>query len=160
MAYPQTQPQAEPDADDAGKLSHAEVGYTMAKPGGDRCDHCKFYYGPNDCELVKAPIYPAGWCHRFQSSGNAMAAQPGAAGADTRAPAGVTSDPTASGAVPAAPSPSHVMAHGRAIAGAKALHAVGHISPAERDKHIGKSHAALRRAGRKPFGSFSPEVER
>lgn len=46
-----------------------------------------------------------------------------------------------------------VMAHGRAIAGAKALHAVGHISEAQRDRHIAKSQKAI---GRKPFGAFAP----
>lgn len=44
------------------------------------------------------------------------------------------------------------MAHGRAIAGAKALHAVGHITAAQRDQHIARSRSALR----KPFGSFAP----
>lgn len=44
------------------------------------------------------------------------------------------------------------MAHGRAIAGAKALHAVGHITAQERDQHIQRSQSALR----KPFGSFAP----
>ena len=48
-----------------------------------------------------------------------------------------------------------VMAHGRAIAGAKALHAVGHISETARDKHIAKSQKAIG-AARKPFGAFAP----
>jgi hypothetical protein len=50
------------------------------------------------------------------------------------------------------------MAHGRAIAGAKALHAVGHINEKERDKHVKASTAALAKAGpqpRKPFGSWA-----
>lgn len=48
-----------------------------------------------------------------------------------------------------------VMAHGRAIAGAKALHAVGHISESQRDKHIAKSQKAI--GQRKPFGAFAPQ---
>jgi hypothetical protein len=109
-----------------GKLTHAEVHYGMAKQGGDRCAGCKFYEGPNDCELVASPIYPAGWCDKFQPAGTSVARDP-------------------------------VMAHGRAIAGARALHAVGHITPGERDRHIGRSHAAIRKATpRKPFGSFMP----
>jgi hypothetical protein len=66
---------------------------------------------------------------------------------------------------------AQALAHGRAIAGAKALHAVGHISEAARDKHVNASMTALRKnAGRKataaasvaavparkPFGSFAP----
>jgi hypothetical protein len=56
------------------------------------------------------------------------------------------------------------MAHGRAIAGAKALHAVGHINEKERDKHVKASTSALAKAGakastsaqpRKPFGSWA-----
>lgn len=152
--------QGEPDADDAGKLTHAEVGYRMAMSPGRRCDRCKFYDGPNDCELVQPPIYPAGDCRKFQPAGAAQpadeaAAQPRAAGVPTRVPAAASSA-AGPGAGPAAPTASNPMAHGRAIAGAKALHAVGHISRAERDKHIGKSQAALRGGPRKPFGSFSP----
>lgn len=48
--------------------------------------------------------------------------------------------------------PNQALLHGRAIAGAKALHQLGHISEAQRDKHVGKSMKALR----KPFGSFAP----
>lgn len=46
------------------------------------------------------------------------------------------------------------LAHGRAIAGAKALHAVGHISARERDKHVKASQKAI--GQRKPFGAFAP----
>lgn len=48
-----------------------------------------------------------------------------------------------------------VMAHGRAIAGAKALHAVGHITARQRDQHVAKSQKAIG-AARKPFGAFAP----
>lgn len=47
------------------------------------------------------------------------------------------------------------LAHGRAIAGAKALHAVGHISARERDKHVKASQKAI--GQRKPFGAFAPQ---
>lgn len=128
-------PAAAPAGD--GKLSHVDVHYGMGR-AGKRCDGCRFYHGPNDCEIVQPPIYPAGVCDKFSPAAGADDAAMGAA------------------AQPVAQSP---MMHGRAIAGAKALHAVGHITGAERDKHIGKSQAVLRNAGkalRKPFGSFSP----
>jgi hypothetical protein len=54
---------------------------------------------------------------------------------------------------------AHKLAHGRAIAGANALHAVGHISEAQRDKHVNASMRAIGKkpeAPRKPFGSFAP----
>lgn len=136
--------QGQLSADGMGKLTHAEVHYRVGQ-GAERCSACKHFDGPNNCELVQPPIYPAGDCDKFQPAGalapNDATAVPGAAG-----PAG---------ALPAPPppiSPVNTMAHGRAIAGARALHAVGHISRAERDKHISKSRQAIR----KPFGSFSP----
>lgn len=66
--------------------------------------------------------------------------------------------------------PEHVgktLLHGRAIAGAKALHAAGHISEQQRDQHIAKSQAMMKpppkgrapakaETPRKPFGSFAP----
>lgn len=64
-------------------------------------------------------------------------------------------------AAPAMPM-AHTLAHGRAIAGAKALHAVGHISEAQRNKHVSASMKAIGKAPvkaeapRKPFGSFAP----
>lgn len=155
MAYPAPQRPmiGEPDADDSGKFTHAEVHYGLAKQGGGRCDGCKFYEGPNDCELVQPPIAPAAWCEKFQAAGmsasrNGAAAQPADLPAAAAPQAPVSQDPR---------SRDPVMAHGRAIAGARALHAVGHITPDERDQHIGKSQAAIRKSGpRKPFGSFSP----
>jgi len=153
MPAPRTQ---EPDADDAGKLSHAEVHYRLGQ-GGKRCSGCKFFEEPSSCELVQPPIYPAGVCDKFQSAGASLG--PGA-------PAGLaTAAPVSAGALlppapmqPASPQPSNTMAHGRAIAGAHALHAVGHISAADRDKHVSASRAAIKKAPfeRKPFGSFSP----
>ncbi len=56
------------------------------------------------------------------------------------------------------PNMAHTLAHGRAIGGAKALHAVGHITAAERDKHVSASMKALGKGKRKPFGSFAPAV--
>jgi hypothetical protein len=53
-----------------------------------------------------------------------------------------------------------MMAHGRAIAGAHALHAVGHIGAGQRDQYLKSSRNAI--AGmRKPkapatFGSLAP----
>lgn len=158
-APPMPQQASPAPAGASGKLTHAEVHYRLSTSPDRRCDRCKFYYGKDDCDVVEPPIYPAGDCDRFQPSGSEMTAQPADAGAPTRAPVAASSA-AGLGASPAAPSANPVMAHGRAIAGAKALHAVGHISPQERDKHIGKSQAALLKAGRKPFGSFSPEIER
>lgn len=128
---------AQPADDAAPKLSHAEVRYGMAKPNGDKCATCRFFRGKDDCEIVAAPIYPAGWCEKFAAS-DKMVGAPQEETAERK------------------PIVDPVMAHGRAIAGARALHAVGHITPKERDKHIGKSQAAIKTAPRKPFGSFSP----
>jgi broad specificity phosphatase PhoE len=153
------------------KLSHAAVHYGLAKPNGDKCATCKSYLGPNNCIKVVNPIYPAGWCdvghgkvdgHPFSAEGEAREQQSGsevmssAAGADM-GPASNSSDMQPQPAQsPAGASP--VLAHGRAIAGAKALHAVGHINEKERDKHVKASTAALAKAGakpRKPFGSWA-----
>jgi broad specificity phosphatase PhoE len=155
------------------KLSHAAVHYGLAKPNGDKCATCKSYLGPNNCIKVVNPIYPAGWCnvghsktdgHPFDAKAEAQEQEqepgsevmPSAAGADM-GPASNSSDTQPQPAQsPAGASP--VLAHGRAIAGAKALHAVGHIDEKERDKHVKASTAALAKAGakpRKPFGSWA-----
>lgn len=134
-------------APEQAKLTHAAVHYGMAKANGERCDACAHYQGKDDCDLVVAPIYPGGWCDRFEARG---------------ADAGDPMDDPAMAAAPApeAPKGPDPLAHGRAIAGAIALHAVGHISPKERDKHVSASKSALVKAGktaaRKPFGAFAP----
>lgn len=124
------------DRDDGAKLAHAAVHYGLAKPDGQKCAACTHFRGKNDCEIVAAPIYPGGWCDRFESRAE-EAAEPNNSAAEERAEA----------------SPDY-MAHGRAMAGAKALHAVGHISAKERDKHLQASQAALGKP-RKPFGSWA-----
>lgn len=130
--------------DESGKLSHAAVHYGLAKPNGDKCATCEHFHGKDNCDLVVAPIYPGGWCEKFAAkAGDNPNQMPG----DERAQ--LTAGPTG----------ADVMAHGRAIAGAKALHAVGHIPAQERDQHIQASQAALRKAPaplpRKPFGSWA-----
>lgn len=130
------------------KLSHAEVKYGMAKPGGDRCATCEYFKGKDDCTLVEPPIYPAGWCNKFEAKdadpeSEVMPSEPESTNPDT-GPA----PPQTARAVPPA------FAHGRAIAGAKALHAVGHISAAERDKHVRASQKVISK--RKAFGSWAP----
>ncbi len=144
------------------KLSHAQVHYGLAK-GADKCAACKSYQGKDACLKVVAPIYPGGWCavghskadgHPYDPSGDQieqearetpgqeMAESPGQQAAEQRA--GVERGGDA-------------MAHGRAIAGAKALHAVGHITAKERDHHVAASRQAMGQAApRKPFGSFAP----
>lgn len=94
------------------------------------------------------------------AAGRSMAAPPMAPMAAMPAP-----DAAPPMAPPPMPGPAlpvaHTLAHGRAIAGAKALHAVGHISEAARDKHVNASMKAIGKpskveAPRKPFGSFAP----
>jgi 8-oxo-dGTP pyrophosphatase MutT (NUDIX family) len=53
------------EAEDA-KLSHTEVHYGKAKPGGDACAICAHFLraGPH-CEIVADPIQADGWCERF-----------------------------------------------------------------------------------------------
>jgi len=126
------------DRDD-GKFSHDEVQYGLAKPNGRKCGACKYFHGKDNCELVVAPIYPGGWCNKFRAKAGDVAETPRQEAAE-QGPRGDMSD---------------VMAHGRAIAGAKALHAVGHISERQRDKHISASQKAIG-GGRKPFGAFVP----
>ncbi len=118
------------------KLSHAAVHYGLAKPRGDKCSACEHFRGKDDCEIVVAPIYPGGWCDRFESKAEEAAE-------------------SNNGPVEEHAEADH-MAHGRAIAGAKALHAVGHISAKERDKHMQASQAALGKPKpRKPFVSWA-----
>lgn len=139
-----TPPDMNARPEEGAKLSHAEVHYGLAKPGGDRCVSCEYFHGKNQCDLVVAPIYPAGWCEKFQ----AKAADAAGESSDTE---------VAEQSLRAAPA-GNPLAHGRAIAGAKALHAVGHISAGERDKHMRASQAALKKApvARKAFGSWAP----
>lgn len=145
--YPEMPEPSEAAEPEGGKLSHAEVHYSMAKPRSpERCATCEHYRGRDDCEIVRAPIYPAGWCDRWEGAEQEAA----------EAAQGI--EGPAEEAAEAAPRPD-ALAHGRAIAGAKALHAVGHISAEDKDRHVKASQAALKRAPggpRKPFGSFSP----
>lgn len=137
----------QPDADGA-KLPHAAVHYGLAKPNGDKCATCTHFHGKDDCDLVVAPIYPGGWCEKFAPKDvDAGMSDPAAMG-------GMGAAPVIAPAPVASVAPQVAMVHGRAIAGAKALHSVGHISAKERDKHIQASQAALAKP-RKPFGSWS-----
>lgn len=128
------------------KFSHAEVQYGLAKPGGDKCSACESFHGKDKCDLVVKPIYPGGWCTRFEAKAEG-GDEPQQEAAGQGGPRGDMGEP--------APAKAGVMAHGRAIAGAKALHAVGHIDEKQRDKHIKASQKAIGGA-RKPFGAFAP----
>jgi hypothetical protein len=48
------------------KLSKEYAQYGPAKPGGDRCDECKWFLR-RLCEIVEGPIASAYWC-RFHHS--------------------------------------------------------------------------------------------
>jgi hypothetical protein len=61
-----TQDQEEDDSDD-GKLSHAEVDYEVHATGPDHCGICT-HYGSHSCDTVSNPIYPEGWCNRFDAA--------------------------------------------------------------------------------------------
>lgn len=124
------------------KLSHAAVHYGLAKPKGDKCSSCEHFHGKDDCDLVEAPIYPGGWCDKFEAR-------------EAGEPVGETPAQESTERKPV-PDRAQALAHGRAIAGAAALHAVGHITDDERDRHVAASQAAIAKAKpRKPFGSWA-----
>lgn len=43
------------------KLARDYATYELAKPGGERCDGCKWFRG-GACELVEGKIAAGGWC--------------------------------------------------------------------------------------------------
>lgn len=72
----------------ASKLFHMDAHYRPAS-GKDKCGNCRAYNGPNDCDKVKPPIYPGGWCavgvskidgHRFDPKGEKIEKEYGMAG--------------------------------------------------------------------------------
>ncbi len=129
------------------RATKAEAHYGIAKSGSaDRCGTCKSFRPPNGCIKVVPPIAPAGWCRlgHSKADGHAFYGDPAeeSAGSPAEAAAeGDNADPQ-----PRSAMNPETMAHGRAIAGAKALHAVGHISEKQRDKHIGVSRSAIAKA--------------
>lgn len=132
------------------RVTKAEAHYGLAKAGSqDRCGTCKSFRPPNDCIKVVPPIATAGWCRLGHSKvdGHAYYGDPGEEASESPAEAAAEGD-TGEAAEPQPRSAMNpeTMAHGRAIAGAKALHAVGHISEKQRDKHIGVSRAAIAKA--------------
>ena len=46
-------------------LSQEEARYGLAKPGGDRCEECKWFRPPRACEIVEGRISPGGWSKVF-----------------------------------------------------------------------------------------------
>lgn len=164
------------------KISHAECQYGPAH-GQDRCDACKHYLGPNNCEIVVPPILPDGWCNRFlaRQSQAAPGSSPPFAGA-----ASMTASPVAP---PAPPSPgpgADTPMAGDAKSGALALggvhhmHKAGIITPEEKADlerrarhHIAKTAANHGRGpAHKPkpktsgtrspaqFGSLAPDTDK
>ncbi len=132
------------------RATKADAHYGLAKAGSaDRCDTCKSFRPPNDCVKVVPPIASAGWCRLGHSKvdGHAYYGDPAEEASESPAEAAAEGD-TGEEAEPQPRSAMNpeTMAHGRAIAGAKALHAVGHISEKQRDKHIGVSRAAIAKA--------------
>jgi hypothetical protein len=144
-----------------GKATKAQAHYSLAKAGSsDRCGTCQSFRPPNNCVKVQPPIATAGWCRLGHSKADGHAyygedkseseVMPSDTGTEPkRSPDARPLPSTPGGAINAA-----ALSHGRAIAGAKALHAVGHISAAERDKHVKASQKVI--AKRKAFGSWAP----
>ncbi len=132
---------------EGAKATKAEAHYGLAKAGSaDRCGTCKSFRAPNDCIKVVPPIAPAGWCRlgHSKADGHAFYGDPAEESAESPAEAAAEGDDA--GPQPRSAMAAETMAHGRAIAGAKALHAVGHISEKQRDKHIGVSRSAIAKA--------------
>ena len=46
------------------KLSKDYAQYGLAKPGGDRCDACKWFL-TKACEVVEGAIAAGGWCRFY-----------------------------------------------------------------------------------------------
>lgn len=153
------------------KVTKAEAHYGLAKAGNaDRCSGCKSFRPPNDCIKVEGRVAPAGWCRLGHSKADGHAfygdEEKGEAPPDSEAqempqmgmgrgvvrPVPEANNSAVQGASP--PMNAAALSHGRAIAGAKALHAVGHITAKERDKHIGASQKVISK--RKAFGSWAP----
>lgn len=44
------------------KLDKPDVGYEMAKTGGDQCQDCKWFMPPRVCRWVAGTISAQGWC--------------------------------------------------------------------------------------------------
>jgi hypothetical protein len=55
------------EIDEGKKLTHKEVKYENPAKGMDHCKDCVHYADVDDCDLVKAPISPKGWCVRFRA---------------------------------------------------------------------------------------------
>lgn len=129
------------------RATKAQAHYGLAKAGSsDRCGTCKSFRPPNDCVKVVPPIATAGWCRLGHSKTDGHAFYGGEGEEASEAPAEAASEDEAAEPQPRSAMNPETLAHGRAIAGAKALHAVGHISEKQRDKHIGVSRAAIAKA--------------
>lgn len=49
------------------QMSKLAVVYMDGDKGPFRCDHCEYYKDPNECEIVKGFIDPAGCCNLYET---------------------------------------------------------------------------------------------
>lgn len=62
---------AEEELSEADKIKHADAHYQLVPKGQQRCEICLQFEPPNRCKIVRAPIYPKGWCQYFAARENA-----------------------------------------------------------------------------------------
>jgi hypothetical protein len=47
------------------KMSKSDAKYQDKPQGNQRCDLCRFFQAPNQCQVVQGDISPSGWCTLF-----------------------------------------------------------------------------------------------
>ena len=62
---------AEAEPSEADKITHANAHYQLVPNGQQRCAICLQFQPPGRCRIVRAPIYPKGWCQYFAARENA-----------------------------------------------------------------------------------------
>ena len=67
-ALPARAEEATPEAE---KITHADAHYQLVPKGQQRCEICLQFEPPSHCKIVRAPIYPKGWCQYFAARENA-----------------------------------------------------------------------------------------
>ncbi len=62
---------ADEEPSEADKITHADAHYQLVPNGQQRCEICLQFEPPSHCRIVRAPIYPKGWCQYFAARENA-----------------------------------------------------------------------------------------
>lgn len=62
---------AEEALSEAEKITHADALYQQLPKGQQRCAICLQFMPPSQCQIVRSPIFPNGWCQYFAARDNA-----------------------------------------------------------------------------------------